>query len=245
MRKSSRPPGLLSANGQESVAAPVSVAICVPAMNTVETLFAYDLAVMMAYTATNSPHIALSLYVEQSSLLARQRQALVAEAVRVGNTHLLFLDSDMRFPPDTLERLVARKLAIVGANYVTKSVPPVPVTMPDPSNLKLRLPTRPDSPAVEQVFALGFGCCLIETAVFGAFPVPHFLLGFSPKAMDFVGEDVYFFRNVFEQKIAVHVDHELSREVAHIGRWEFSMEHLLPEETPPAPDLADAGSETL
>lgn len=57
--------------------------------------------------------------------LSMGRQQALDFALKHGFTHLLFLDDDMVFPPTILQRLISRKLPVVGANYVTKSEKPL------------------------------------------------------------------------------------------------------------------------
>jgi hypothetical protein len=52
---------------------------------------------------------------------ARNHLADVAVNVIDGASHILFLDSDMTFPPDTLQRLLDHKVPIVGADYVKRN----------------------------------------------------------------------------------------------------------------------------
>ena len=49
--------------------------------------------------------------------------ATLMHALAVDATHILWLDSDMRFPADTLGRLLARNRDIVGANYCARRFP--------------------------------------------------------------------------------------------------------------------------
>src|SRR6185436_14453639 len=60
---------------------------------------------------------------QTSSVLHESRNILVNRAIKEGCSHLLFIDSDMFFEPDSLERLLSRDKDIVGAIYNTKQLP--------------------------------------------------------------------------------------------------------------------------
>jgi len=66
------------------------------------------------------------LMTSQGSMLVQQRHSLVERALRQNPTHILFIDSDMEFPADTLNRLLAADKDIVGANCTTRAMPPEP-----------------------------------------------------------------------------------------------------------------------
>ena len=53
----------------------------------------------------------------ESSSVAKNREWLSNEAEKIGADWLLWLDSDQTFPADTLLRLLAHGLPLVGANY--------------------------------------------------------------------------------------------------------------------------------
>ena len=68
----------------------------------------------------------------RGTYLPQQRMTLVKEAFQSGSTHILWIDSDMRFPKDALIRLLDRDLPIVGANYPMRRTPIIPTA----TNLK-------------------------------------------------------------------------------------------------------------
>ena len=51
------------------------------------------------------------------------RNGLVKEAIARKGTHILFVDSDMYFPPDAIKKLVEQDRDIVGASYNFRSLP--------------------------------------------------------------------------------------------------------------------------
>jgi len=139
---------------------------------------------------------------------------------------ILFLDSDMRFPRNTLLRLLARNEVIVGANYSTRANPVKPVTFRDDEDPDGRVYTEADSVGLEEVASVGFGCVLIDLDVFRALSRPWFNFEWDPKARNFTGEDVFFCRRARKELgQKVFIDHDLSHEIKHVGEWEYTLEH--------------------
>jgi len=105
------------------------------------------------------------------------RNWIVKEALKSECSHLLFLDSDMTFPSDILERLRSHNKKIIGASYYTRKEPhalTAKIEQPDhslkPIALKPRLSGDGDGrtylPQVMEVSAIGMGATLIDTEVF-------------------------------------------------------------------------------
>lgn len=198
----------------------VKVAICTPCQDTVGAGFAYDLARLVGF----SKDIPLSVIQSRGTIIPQQRAALVKQAVDYGATHLLFIDSDMRFPPNALERLLAHDQPIVAANYSTRRHPIVPTAEHKEKGM---LFTPHDAEGLAEVSHAGMGLMLIEMAVFHLMSEPWFALGFDPKAKEYVGEDVFFCRQAKKSGFVTLVDQGLSREVRHVGEMEFRHEHAL------------------
>jgi hypothetical protein len=52
----------------------------------------------------------------QGTLIFTQRENLAEEALKWGAEYLMWVDSDMRFPKDTLEEMLKHNVDIVGVN---------------------------------------------------------------------------------------------------------------------------------
>lgn len=202
------------------------IAVCLPCRDTVHASFAYDLARMSAYIgATRVPKGAkLHMFTSQGTLIVDQRQNLVREALKVEADYVLFIDSDMRFPKDGFDRLLAHRKPIVAANYSTRRLPPQPVSFADENCVK-RVYTRDASTGVEKVYATGMGFMLIDTNVFRTMPQPWFQVGYSTQQQDFFGEDVFFCHQAAKHGFETFIDHDVSKDVRHIGNLEFSYQH--------------------
>jgi hypothetical protein len=201
------------------------IAICIPArdtmaMETAQSVVAMSTQFSVDYIATGQA--SLQFYWMNGTLLPDMRNDLAREALKAGATHVLWVDSDMKFPKDSLARLLAHEAPMVGANYVQRKRPCKPTAAKyGPGGTRHWVYTLPPGGAqadVEAVESLGHGLLLVETAVYEVVPEPWYSMAWNTEKMQHVGEDVFFFRRV---KAAIDVeplvDHALSREVEHIG----------------------------
>jgi hypothetical protein len=200
-----------------------SVAILVPARDTVMTSFAYDLARAMSFhTATTDDRVLL--FTSHGTLIASQRMELARQALEEKADYLLWLDSDMRFPRETIGHLILRDKPIVAANYATRRMPVKPVAMMDNNGEIGRVYTAPDSEGLQPVDYIGMGVMMVKREVFEKVEAPWFAIPYSTIGNHYIGEDVFFCRKAREAGYEVLVDHDLSHQVRHIGTFEYSHE---------------------
>lgn len=200
-----------------------SVAILVPARDTVMTSFAYDLARAMSFhTATTDDRV--MLYTSHGTLIASQRMELARQALEEKADYLLWLDSDMRFPRETVGHLMLRDKPIVAANYATRRMPVKPVAMMDNDGEIGRVYTAPDSEGLQPVDYIGMGVMMVKREVFEKVEAPWFAIPYSTVGQHYIGEDVFFCRKAREAGYEVLVDHDLSHQVKHVGTFEYSHE---------------------
>jgi len=204
-----------------------SVVIAVPTGDEVKAFWAYDLARMMSHTASIRSDIALRISMCSGSLIMKQREMLLDSALETNATHVLFLDTDMRFPKDALVRLLARDVPVVCVNYTARSAPFLPVAFAEAGNWDKRVWPTPEKTGLEQASACGFGVMLVTRAAIKAVNKPRFMIGYNKESNGFIGEDVYFCLQLAKAGIATLIDNDLTKEVAHIGRFEFCPEHAI------------------
>lgn len=213
------------------------IGVCMPTHEMVPAVTMYDLAQLMGYHAANHvgpdrPIESIALCVLTGTYVHSARQELAEMAVEQEMDYVLWLDGDMRFPKDALWRLLKHGKDIVGANYSKRGVPPGFVA------IKQRAPaqqciTAPDSTGLEEVEAIGFGCVLMRTRVLLALdPVERsghpwfwFDMAGSSKGPAMVGEDVFFCQLVRDAGFKVYVDHDFSKDCAHVGMLEYTLDH--------------------
>lgn len=174
------------------------------------------IAMLMAVTVAKAPaqNLMLGIHTCESSMLPLSRTILIKEAIAKGATHVLFVDSDMDFPADAAVRLLSHGKPLVGVNYIRKKKPYTPVTIGLDGK---PLYTREGSSGLEEVKHTGFGLFLIDTRVFADAPEPWFPMGWSSDRNAYVGEDTFFFALMRKMGFPVYIDHDLSRQIGHIG----------------------------
>jgi len=217
----------------------LNIAVLLPTFNTMCSSTAVDLAAMMGFLGAGPVALGhldrVSISMDIDTYVQCARQTLVEAAIADGADYMLWLDSDMRFPQDILLKLLNHDKDVVGINYSTRSIPPDFVTIKkmgkDNPNNPSGEPciTGSDSTGLEKVDAIGFGAVLIRTGALKKLPDPHkhpwFWIEHMPKTNRVIGEDVYFCRLMRKHGIDIWVDHDVSKECAHIGTFEFRYEH--------------------
>ena len=94
------------------------------------------------------------------TLVYNGREALAAEAINNGYTHILWLDADMVFNPDVFEKLSAHKQPFVTGVYNSRHAPYKPCIFAslEPDE---RVTKYPDG--IFEIAGCGFGIVLTET----------------------------------------------------------------------------------
>jgi len=216
-----------SSNAQSSGKTP-SVMILVPAMEMVNAEFAQHLAMATANLVANGIKVNCAFNI--GSVITIARRNLTDIFLKSDFDYAWWIDSDMKFPIDTPIKLLQRQVPLVGANYRRRRFPNPGFTgmMGQPGNFE-ELVTNDDSPAMQEVDVLPHGCVMVHRSVYEKIPQPHYLQEFVPELNLEIGEDIYFCRKAKENGIPVWCDHELSREISHIGIFHFNYNLSVPQ----------------
>jgi hypothetical protein len=191
----------------------------------VHTMYSYDLVNMVAYHTINT-NDAVSLKISQGTLIANQRAELSLDAMAEGCTHILFIDSDMRFPQDMIERLLKHDLDIVATNCARRRMPTGPTAQLYKENGDRELVwTMPESTGLQEVGSVGMGVMLIKKNVFAALSEPWFETPWRVDKRGYIGEDVFFCQKAAAAGFKIWIDHDVSKEIGHIGTFEFKHDH--------------------
>ncbi len=183
--------------------------IATPARDTVLAGFAYDLAQLIRHSSD------AIFATAQGSILSNLRSTLAQTSLDNGASHILFIDSDMRFPPDTLERLLIHDKPIIGANCRQRNSPKFTARKNDD------FISSSGKTGIEQVDSIGFGVTLIVAEVFHRMRKPWFSMPWD--GTKHCGEDIYFCKRAQEMGLSVYIDHDLSQQVKHSGLVEFGI----------------------
>ena len=212
---------LLDANG-EKLPKKHKVVIAIPTQDYCASGFAHDLARLTGFTGSTRPDIQVYLVTARGTLLPQSRTILVNHALSYDATHILCIDSDMRFPKELLTTLLAHDEPIVAVNYTTRRPPIIPTAFTRTTGLVF---TTPESTGLEAVDRCGMGGMLVNMDVYRKLPTPWFALGYLPKENDFLGEDIFFCQKANHHGYQVLIDHELSKQVVHLGEFPYQQIH--------------------
>ncbi len=205
----------------------VKFAICLPSNGMWHADFGMSLAQMCVYMSTklfeNDQDRQVIVLDKRTSMLPRSRQELLEDALLQECTHALMLDSDQAFPCDTAHRLMAWKKPVVACNIAVKTNPSFPTARGRGATC-FGVPITSEAPktGLEKVWRIGCGIMMIDLSILKNVPKPWFEICYSRKNDQFIGEDWYFVGKVEAAGHDVYVDHGLSREIGHIGQFNFT-----------------------
>jgi len=204
---------------------PNYIAVCTPARDMVHTMFTYDLVNMVCFHTLNT-NDAVSLKISEGTLIANQRAELTLDAMREQCSHILFIDSDMRFPQDLISRLLAHDLDIIATNCARRRMPTGPTAQVyKPDGERELVWTMPESKGLQEVHSVGMGVMMIKSSVFKALSEPWYETPWRHDKRGYIGEDVFFCRKAREDGFKIWIDHDVSKEIGHIGMFEFKHDH--------------------
>ena len=199
---------------------PAQVSICVPCRDMLHSAFAFDLAKMIQYCQATG--IDVVHHFCMGTLIVNQRDQLADMALEAGSSHILWLDSDMMFPPDTVERLLSHDVGIVAGNYVTRQYPHKTVAYTEMHNWHSYLINDPDDDVLVSVDAVGMGCMLVRTDIVKAMSLPRFQTVWVEESQDHMGEDFYFCQQARALGSTIWIDQTFSDKLVHLGTFAFT-----------------------
>src|SRR3990167_1773064 len=148
--------------------------------------------------------------IRQGGDIVSARTFCVQDAIEKKATHIFFVDSDMSFPSDTLERLLKHDKEIVTVEYNRRRLPAESVTTP----LTERSETE-----LYKARNIGGGCLLIKLEIFNRvlkpLAKPYFNFGRGKDGMVVIGEDTWFANTARDAGIDSWIDPTIK--VGHIG----------------------------
>lgn len=215
-------------NPQGQKGTPPSVMILVPAMEMVNAEFSQHLAMAAAQLVANGIKINCAFNI--GSVITIARRNLTDIFMNSDFDYAWWVDSDMKFPIDAPIRLLNRGVPLVGCNYRRRRFPNPGFTgmMGQPGSFT-ELVTDDNSPAMQDVDVLPHGCVMVHRSVYEKMPQPHYIQDFDANLNLEIGEDIYFCRKAREAGFQVWCDHELSKEIAHIGIFHYNYNLSVPQ----------------
>lgn len=189
------------------------ILIGIPTLDTIKT----DTVISLMSTTAVTKYRA-KLHILKSSVVHDARNKIVEKALEENASHVLFIDSDLKFPPWAMDMLVDQKKDIVAGVYVSKQIPHMPLVSKKTTNGKLRVVTDFPRDRVFEADAIATGFMLINMDVIKKIKPPYFSFDGEFNGTK-LGEDYYFCLKARDAGFKVYADPRL--ELAHIGDYGF------------------------
>lgn len=189
----------------------MKIGILIPSQGTIRTETHLSILGMIYNTKYEMHHICQNgCYVHQN------RWELVMEAIKNNCDYIFFIDSDMTFPPDTLNKLIALDKPVAGAAYNHRRFPiETTVKFADENGNLIAVDKIPEEPF--KCFAVATGLMLVKADVFSNIPQPWFFFESEENGDMKTGEDVWFCKQLFKKGIDVWCDPTI--QAGHVGTY--------------------------
>lgn len=197
----------------------MTIGICVPVTDTVKYRFSFALAELTAYLTKHN--IEYKLYFQNGSMLVEQRHALVSSALRDKCKEILWLDSDMVFPPNLYHKLSSHKKHVVAALYSTRVKPYKPAGFFGNNEIRSQ-----NLIGLQEIKSVGMGLMLTSAEVYDIIPAPWFSFKYDAKYDGYIGEDIYFCNLLSDYDFKIYVDMDISKYCAHVGTTEITLKDM-------------------
>lgn len=188
-------------------------------MSTIMADTAFCLARLVQHEERRGHSVSLGSF--QCSSITVARNSLVEQALRFPSiSHVLFIDSDQTFPPNTLERLMSRNKDVV-APMCPRRAPPYDLVG------KLQKGADISRAGIQPAEVVPHGIVLIKRSVFERIPKPWYIERFDTNLiteddpLGVIGEDVNFSQECLNANIEMYCDIALTKEIGHIGNVTF------------------------
>lgn len=147
------------------------------------------------------------VFATEGYTIAENRTYIVNKAKEARCSHVLFVDDDMVFPANTLDKLLSHNVEVVGVNSHSRTLP-------------LKSTVLVDGEIKDELFEciqVGGGILLVQMKVFGGVPEPWFEFVTYESGQIKMGEDAFFCEEVYRAGWKVYCDGSI--EVGHIGDY--------------------------
>jgi len=148
---------------------------------------------------------------------AANRNLIIQDALYQQCTHVLFIDDDMAFSPNSLMKLLEHSKDIVSGLFLKRVYPHPPVMFNLEDGRYVRRLLKDNEKGLIEVDATGFGFTLVKTSVFALLERPYIRLG--EFRADRRSEDMGFCKRARSAGFKIHVD--LDTPIGHMGPATF------------------------
>lgn len=174
----------------------------------------YDLEIPDGYCMCFYPYV--------SNQIDDIRNKIVNESKKYD--YLLFVDSDMILPKDTLIKMIEADKPIISALYIQRipKTHTLEVYMDNENNGVTNIPYELiEHRGIVEIAACGMGCCLIKTEVFHKMEYPYFVYTSAITHDNTISEDIYFCLKARRNGFTVWADETIRCD--HIGNNLFKV----------------------
>ena len=151
------------------------------------------------------------------------RNAHIVHALADGYTHFLSLDDDQTFPPDLVEKMLASQKPVLTGNYRKKRMDLVEHVCAGMDGKTLDSTHRT---GLERCKAMGNGMALIELDAIRHIRPPYYAALWQNDR--YMIEDEVFSLLLGQNGVEIWCDHDLSREIGHVGEYEYRLPPYAP-----------------
>lgn len=163
----------------------------------------------MLFVTSNAGHEVTSGFYDYYDI-AEMRNVATQDAIKQKVDFVFYMDADMIYPADTVNKLVAHNLDVVGGMYVTRKLPTLPVHFRKLTfDNKFGTAENRDykfNTGLQETEAAGFGGVLVKMSVIEKMDMPYFHVIRKEDGSGFWGEDIYFYKILKDLGIKSYVD---------------------------------------
>ncbi len=202
----------------------IKILIGIPSIGTMRI----ETVISLCRILSSTPDITYEICAPITSYIHHNREEIAKEAVRLGADYVLFIDTDMIFPPDALTKLLSRDKEIIGVMYNYRGTPSRPTVKFDPKykdectviekngeiSASITDETKPF-----RCRAVGAGFLLVKIDVFKKLKRPYFTFVPETEVNEIIGEDVYFCDKARYNRYEIWCDPTIK--MGHIGLMIF------------------------
>lgn len=191
----------------------LKIAIGMPTYGTIKS----RMALSVMETIRVNKDIEFMPIFQHGGYIAENRSKIIDIAKEYLCSHVFFVDHDVVFQPDTLERLFAHDKDIVGTMYNYRTLPLQTVVkfFNEKGETVNSLDKIPEE--LFEVASTGIGCSLVKVSVFETLTKPYFPMEQNEEGTRVLSEDVGFYEKARNAGFKVYCDPTIV--VKHIGDY--------------------------
>lgn len=202
------------------------ILIATASKETVSTHFNSSLVEAMQYLNMRAAELDDVKYAYQAfftSSPVETKSNIVKFAKKVNATHIIWVDSNMMFPPETFFNLISHDKDFVAVNYSTNRAPFkfTALTKNEQTEDYDIVPTIEDTTGLQKISGVKLGLCITSIACFDDNKKPWFNYTYNKENDDYLIDEDYTFCFSLGGEIDLYIDHDLSKSVRNVGWFPY------------------------